>query len=246
MHPLTTVLSQVPTEAFMERVLDAQLDKVAPLIVILVLFFLIIATGAVVFITRVVGQGINRQSDALESERSERQKLTGMLEAHRLRTNALEKKIEDLQDDARDARARADRERNDLTSRLEAAEKRLREQEQAFNDERTKMGETVRKLNEEIAALRKELTAEHEESLSLYAENEQLRNERDNLLKRNNELERRVDELERRIDELSQRVDKRATDETPAAANGTVAESKIATQPLSEIDVAPRQPTEGD
>lgn len=230
----------------MERVLDAQLDKVAPLIVILVLFFLIIATGAVVFIARVVGQGVNRQSDALEAERSERQKLTGMLEAHRLRTNALEKKIEDLQDDARDTRARAERERNDLTSRLEAAEKRLREQEKAFNDERTKMGETVRKLNEELAALRKELTAEHEESLSLYAENERLRNERDNLLKRNNELERRVDELERRIDELSQRVDKRDTDETTAAANGIVAESKIATQPLSELDVAPRQPSEGD
>ena len=178
-----------------------------------------------VIIARIVGRGIDRQNDALSAERAERQRLQGALDTQRLRTTALEDKLDKIQTAHLQAQHDAQRERERWTTRIEEAERKLREQEKAFNDERAHSRETVAKLNDELEALRNELSEEREGSMALYAENEKLRTERDQLLKR-------VEDLEKRIDELSARVDKRATGEHPTT-DGTP-ESKIETAPLAD------------
>lgn len=177
-----------------------------------------------VIIARIVGRGIDRQNDALASERAERQKLQGALDTQRLRTTALEDKLDKIQTAHLQAQHDAQKERDRWTARIEEAERKLREQEKAFNDERARTNETVARLTGELETLRKELSEEREGSMALYAENEKLRTERDQLLKR-------VEDLEKRIDELSARVDKRATGEHPTP-DGTP-ESKIETAELN-------------
>lgn len=236
MHPMMTALAQINLQIPSDETIQAALNTRSDVLALIAVIVMLVVAG---YVARIVGRSVSEQSDALAAERAERQKLQGALETQRLRTTALEDKLDKMQTTHLQAQHDAGLERERWIKRIEEAERKLTEQEKAFNDERTRTNETAARLNGELEKLRFELAEERKGSLALYEENGKLRQERDALLAR-------IDELERRIDELSERVEKRSTDEQMVVEVVAVKESTIDTAPLIDGTVKSSLHKEGD
>ena len=199
-----TALAQIPTEAFLERVMDAQLQQILQVIGVLAIIFLIVSAVAVITVARLIGRHDERQNDTLAAERKEKQAALNDNRALNARLDTVEKQLTEVINDAKLAKLAAEKDREHLTLRLNIAEER------------------ATRFENDVAKLTNDLNAERNAEREVLAENERLREQ-------NSTLKADVARLETRITDLEE---KRRTDEQPVVT--TVKESQIDTSPLAD------------